>query len=531
MLHPIQTAGPAGDTPPLTPPVHNSESTRRLEHQALAAQSHPGELMARAGLALAQLGRALAPHAQRVVVLVGPGNNGGDGLVAAILLHQAGLSVQAVLTGHTAQRPSDGLHAWHQSRSQGVPMVDAPLFLQQEARTPSEPDLIIDALLGLGQSRAPSGDLASLVDWANTRSASMRLAADQPTGLCADTGKAWSASVFRAHATLALLTLKPGLFTHQGRDLAGQVWLDDLGLSPTLAHSPASAYLTSANLARQIWPQRQHQQHKGSFGDLWVIGGAPGMEGAATLAAKAALNAGAGRVYLCRPGTHHSTADTAHPELMVRDASAWQAPGVVEAATVVCGCGGGTAIGVVLPEVLHRSGRLVLDADALNAISSSPELQQALQARAGQGLATVLTPHPLEAARLAGCPSTEIQADRLHWASALASRFAAVVLLKGSGTVIAPPEGTPWINVSGNARLATPGSGDVLAGWLGAGWGSTPTHHEAALLQATQAAAAAAWVHGAAANLRTPDSARPLTAGALIDAMGQVLDQWVSPPG
>ena len=138
---------------------------------------------------------------------------------------------------------------------------------------------------------------------------------------------------------------------------------------------------------------------------------------------------------------------------------------VLAATTVVCGCGGGTDVRQALPPLLSHAARLVLDADALNALADDTALQALLRQRGARGLATVLTPHPLEAARLLACSSADVQRDRLAAAKALSDRLGATVLLKGSGTVIAAPTGVPWVNSSGNAALATAGSGDVLAGW------------------------------------------------------------------
>ncbi|WP_347880327.1 NAD(P)H-hydrate dehydratase [Ottowia testudinis] len=223
------------------------------------------------------------------------------------------------------------------------------------------------------------------------------------------------------------------------------------------------------------------------------------MAGAALLAAGAALHGGAGRVYVSLLGDGAPMLDAAQPELMFRRAGALDLP----ALTVVCGCGGGEAVRDVLPAVLAQAPRLVLDADALNAIAADAALQAALQARAGQ--ATVLTPHPLEAARLLGTGTRTVQGDRLRAAMELAERFRCGVVLKGSGSVIAAPGQVPRINPTGNARLATAGTGDVLAGLAGAllaGGGD-----------AFGAACAAAYRHGALANAWPADSA--LTAGAL----------------
>ena len=191
-----------------------------------------------------------------------------------------------------------------------------------------------------------------------------------------------------------------------------------------------------------------------------------------------------------------------------------EAPTVLAATTVVCGCGGGADVRQALPPLLSHAARLVLDADALNALANDAALQALLRQRSARGLATVLTPHPLEAARLLACTTADVQSDRLAAAKALSVRLGATVLLKGSGTVIAAPTGVPWVNSSGNAALATAGSGDVLAGWVAGLWAQQP------LALAGAIAAAAAWQHGRAADRfadRLPG--RPLRAADLIEAM------------
>jgi hydroxyethylthiazole kinase-like uncharacterized protein yjeF len=309
------------------------------------------------------------------------------------------------------------------------------------------------------------------------------------------------------------LTLKPGLFTAGGRDHAGTVWLDDLGVDP--APAAATAWLSGAGAdARPA--QRRHAQHKGSFGNVAVVGGAAGMSGAALLAARAAQAAGAGRVFvdLLDASAAAPSVDLLRPELMLRRGWSNSAPDVLAASTVVCGCGGGDAVRRTLPRLLSLSGRLVLDADALNALADDPALVALLRQRAERGRATVLTPHPLEAARLLGCSTVDVQVDRLHAAQALADRFHAVTVLKGSGSVIGAAGQTPRINSTGNAALATAGTGDVLAGWLGGRWAPVETNDEteAAFGIARHAVAE----HGAAAEPQPPGA---LTAGELIERL------------
>lgn len=475
--------------------LHDAAASRAAEAAALAS-TPPHALMQRAGLAVARLALAIAPHAQRVCVLAGPGNNGGDGLVAAMHLQRAGRQVQVLRFGSAARMPADAADALQQAVAAGVPIAHGVV-----AAAPA--DLVIDALLGLGTQRAPEGEFAQAIALAQANGAPV-LAVDLPSGLHPDTGQPLGSAVVQAHATLSLLTLKPGLFTGRGRDLAGAVWFDALGVdapgaTAELAGAPAVA-------------PRRHAQHKGSFGDVAVVGGAPGMGGALQLAARAALAAGAGRVLASALDDGAPRLDPAWPELMPRRQWWTSAPAVLAATTVVCGCGGGDAVREALPALLSQAARLVLDADALNAVAADSALQTLLAARAARGRQTVLTPHPLEAARLLGSTTAAVQADRLVAARALAERFGAVVVLKGSGSVVAAPGALPSVNPTGNALLATAGTGDVLAGWIGGLWAQGAGAREAAI--------DAAWWHGHAADRALAAGRRhALRAADLVDAM------------
>jgi ADP-dependent NAD(P)H-hydrate dehydratase / NAD(P)H-hydrate epimerase len=501
-------------------PLHSAAASRLAEAQALAAQPYPGNLMARAGQSVARLGLALAPHARQVWVLCGPGNNGGDGLVAARLLHSAGLQVQVALVGADKRRPADAEQALQQAQAAGVSMR-AQLPTAAHLRGA---DQVIDALLGLGAASPPgapprlaSADMAQAINAINPAGQQPHttvLAVDLPSGLHADTGCASHAgaptSAVRAHATLSLLTLKPGCFTGQGREHAGAVWFDDLSAQHAV---PATAWLGLPTPAQQqtqahrVGGRNNPSGHKGLFGDVAVVAGSSGMVGAAWLASRAALAAGAGRVFcsLLTPQNDALLGDLQQPEIMLRH-QWWLGPeDLLLRTTVVCGCGGGDAVAAALPRLLAHAGRLVLDADALNAVATSPQLAQQLAARAARGLPTVLTPHPLEAARLLGATTAAVQADRLAAANALALRYQATVVLKGSGTVVASPGCLPSINSSGNAALATAGTGDVLAGWLGGLWaqagvGTGKGTDAGGDTGGTTPAALAAWQHGHAAD-------------------------------
>ncbi|MGF6346278.1 NAD(P)H-hydrate dehydratase [Variovorax sp. W2I14] len=476
-------------TPATVADLFDIAATRRIE-QAAAAALPAHMLMQRAGLAVARLAMSIAPHARTIWIACGPGNNGGDGFEAAAQLQHRGFMPIVTFVGDEHRLPPDAKASLQRARDASVIFAPKP---------PAEYELAIDALLGIGSTRPPGGVMA---EWLREMDAKGQpvLSVDVPSGLNADTGVLSGST--GAHANTArfcvtFLTLKPGLFTAHGRDSAGTVWFDDLGFGGTA--EPPTARLAGAPKAQA----RTHASHKGSYGDVAVIGGASGMAGAALLAGSAALHAGAGRVFVGLLDPSAAPVDTAQPELMLRDASALDLSGM----TAVCGCGGGTDVRSALPRVLATAAALVLDADALNAIATDSALQTQLASRARRGRPTVITPHPLEAARLLGCTAGDVQADRLSAARQLASRFDVVAVLKGSGTVIADDSGAPAVlNITGNARLATAGTGDVLAGMIGAAL--------AAQQPAFEAACEAVWRHGRIADT-WPTNAAPLTAGTL----------------
>ena len=487
-------------------PVHDVAASRAHEAAALAA-TRAHRLMERAGTAVARVARAVAPHARSVWIVCGPGNNGDDGLVVARLLGNAGLAVHVTWLGDEQRQSDDARWALDAARQAGVRV--SPAWPSDDC------ELVIDALLGLGSNRGLDGVLAQAVQRIN-RSPGIRLSIDLPTGLNADTGTLDGGGTVRATHTVALLTLKPGLFTAAGRDCAGEIWFDPLGVEA--GATPSSIRLASRDDLRGAMPSRSHDSHKGRFGDVAVVGGSPGMTGAALLAARAALGAGAGRVLLHLLDDDAPRFDATRPELMFRDRSGLNDRDALSRTTVVCGCGGGSAVREWLPPVLACCPRLVLDADALNALAADEQLAIQLRSRSERALLTVLTPHPLEAARLLDCDARQVQADRLRAARTLAQRYRCAALLKGSGSITATPDGGCVINPTGNAWLAAGGTGDVLAGWIGGCWAQIAA---AGASSAAQAAIASAWLHGHAAERASvaPAGGPALRAGDLIEWM------------
>ncbi|WP_051971472.1 bifunctional ADP-dependent NAD(P)H-hydrate dehydratase/NAD(P)H-hydrate epimerase [Massilia sp. 9096] len=489
--------------------LYSVAEIRAIETESQARLA-PGTLMRRAGEAASSMALELLAGAKGpVLVLAGPGNNGGDALECAANLADAGVELDLVLLVPDAPAPSpEAAQAMARARAatvRWVHQIDAGRGYR----------LALDGLFGIGLARALAGRARALVQQLDTLACPV-LALDVPSGLDADTGAivGHDGVAVRATHTLTFLGDKPGLHTADGCDHAGRVRVERLGVDPAQTAPPRAGMNAPALFRTQLRPRRQNS-HKGSYGDVAVLGGAHGMAGALLLAARAALYAGAGKVFAAAidPGLG---VDPTHPEIMFRDAAGF----AFEDRTAAAGPGmGDSAVATrVLAKALEASKALVLDADALNLIAASPDLQARVAARHEPA---ILTPHPLEAARLLGVTAAVIQADRLENARELAMRLNAVVVLKGAGSVIARPDGAVAINPTGNPGLATGGTGDVLAGLC------------AALLAqhwpAWEAALGAVWLHGAAADRLVADGVGPIgiTAGELPAAIRAALNALV----
>lgn len=484
---------------------------RRIEAEHAAARP---PLMQRAGHAAAEAALALlagTPGTPGTPLLVaGPGNNGGDAFVMARRLLENGRPPVVLFAADPDRLPADARQAhadWLACGGRCVTEFPAGDFA-----------LIVDGLFGIGLTRPIDGLYA---DWIARIDASGTpvLALDIPSGLNADTGAATGPCV-RANHTASFIALKPGLLTGDGPDYCGTVTLHDLGLDPGTAGGQA----VSPALFRDRLRPRLKNSHKGSYGSVAILGGAPGMAGAALLAGRAALQLGAGRVYLGMLET--LAVDAGQPELMLRTPT----DALAQASVLAIGPGLGDAPAAreLLRQALALPLPRVIDADGLNLLAADPSLAERIAvspeptfAGAVPHAPVFLTPHPAEAARLLGQTVAEVQADRLAAALALAARFKAWVALKGCGTVIATPAGDWYINTTGNPGLATAGSGDVLTGLLAAllaqGW------------PARDALLAAVHLHGAAADACVRAGAGPvgLTAGELIPAARRLLNDWI----
>ena len=457
--------------------------------------------MERAGAAAAeQAVRMLAKRGGRVIVLAGPGNNGGDAFVVARRLRAAFFEVITVFLADPGRLPADAASAHAAYRAAGGTTTRT----LPEGRGA----LIIDGLFGIGLTRPLSAEYAALVDAVRTRSEPV-LALDVPSGLDADTGNVFPASI-RATATATFIAWKPGLLTGDGMDHCGDLELHTLGID----------LADDASLGRRLdWPaiaaslpdvlRRQTRNvHKGSFGTLAIVGGARGMVGAAILAGRAAVRMGAGKVRIGFASTDRPTVDWLAPELMLRGADE-TLRGDADAVVIGPGLGAGEAARKLVGAAIALPQPLVVDADALNVLARDASLRRKLRLRTAP---TWVTPHPAEAARLARVTTQDISSDRVAAAVELARGLNACVVLKGAGSVLAYPEGTFDINASGGPALASGGTGDVLSGILGA--------LAAQRVEPRTALRIAVCLHGAAADWLVARGVGPLgvTASEIADA-------------
>jgi hydroxyethylthiazole kinase-like uncharacterized protein yjeF len=457
-----------------TPLLRGSELRELEEHHADARPP----LMERAGRAAADLARQLLRGSRApVLVLAGPGNNGSDARVMARVLRQRGVAVVLVGPGETVPAGKYGL--------------------------------IVDGLFGIGLTRPITGPYADLITRINAFPGPV-LALDIPSGLDGDTGRVLGVAV-RATHTLSFIGGKPGLYTLDGPDHCGDVSVVNLGLR--LDGFPG-ALLSGDDFRASLQP-RPRNSHKGSNGSLAVVGGAAGMTGAALLAGRAGLQLGAGRVFV---GLLQELAfDPLQAELMLRSPD--DALAQATAAVVGPGLGASDAAAEILRRAAGADFPVLLDADALNLLAAHPVLATRVARRTA---ATVITPHPAEAARLLAITTAAVQADRVGIALELAQRFKAHVALKGCGTIVAHPDGRWRINTTGNPGLASGGTGDVLSGIAGAllaqGW------------PVAAALCAAVHLHGAAADALAVAGNGPIgmAAGELIPVARTLLNRRIA---
>ena len=488
-------------------PVYTTAELRAIEGEALASGA---PLMQRAGLAAADRAADLASdRSGGVLVVAGPGNNGGDAFELAAHLKRRFFRVDVVFAGDAARLSADATAALARWREAGG--TETAEFPQSTGRY----GLVVDGLFGIGLARPLEGRFAALIERMNGSGLPV-LALDLPSGLNADTGAVMGCAVRAAH-TLSFIALKPGLLTLDGPDCCGTLSVDALGLETETLRTPAGRLL-SPEIVRLALAPRPRNFHKGNAGNVAVLGGASGMLGAALLAGRAALRCGAGRVYLGLLDPDAIPVDTLQPELMLRRAR--DVP--LEDAVIAAGPGMGRSDEALalLERVLRSDCALVLDADALNLLASSERMAALAKARSA---ATVLTPHPAEAGRLLGIATSEVQRDRLAAAQALAARYRAWVALKGNGTLIADPDTRWWINPNGHPGMASAGMGDALTGMVAALLAQGAEPHAALC--------ASVWLHGAAGDAAAACNGGPLgtTASDVIEHARLLLNRPSEP--
>ena len=436
--------------------MYSAAQVRQLDKRAQTEAGISGaRLMRRAAAAAWRVLIERWPAARHIVVLAGPGNNGGDGYLLAAMARAAN---REVLVWRVGPLPLEGdaarAHAKYVQEGGSVAPYTASALANAARGT-----VIVDALFGIGLKRPLLGDAAQAVldcHLARNRGAGV-LALDLPSGLNSETG-ALMGAVIKADITVTFIGHKLGLHTGSGPQYAGRVVLDTLSLPPTLyADTPAiGALLHEQDLARAL-PRRARDAHKGSHGHVLIIGGDHGMAGAVVIAARAALRAGAGLVTVATRAAHAAALVAAQPEVMFRavESTVELLPLINNARAIAIGPGLGTsAWGQMMWEAVKNRDHLVADADALNLLAENP----------GENPLRILTPHPGEASRLLGMTTAAVQRDRLATARALGSTYGGVVVLKGAGTLIHCPPSDLIVCPYGNPGMGVAGMGDALTG-------------------------------------------------------------------
>lgn len=476
-------------------PLYATEAVRAIDRAAIARGTSGYALMRRAAQAAHFVLRRAWPDARRVGIACGNGNNGGDGFLLACLLRESGMQVQVYAAPVSAHTSADARLARETWERHGP--VDTLGRVHEH-----DIDLAVDALLGIGLTRAPEGPIAEAIAALN-RGAAPVFALDVPSGLDADRGATPGAAVCAAR-TITFIVDKPGLHTAQGRECSGVVECDALEVDATLvrAQIPCARLLRVPDLAHWLRP-RSRNAHKGRHGHVLCIGGDHGMGGAVRLCAEGALRAGAGWTSVATRAEHVTALLSARPEAMTRAVESDEDLAPLRARADVIALGPGLGQGdwgrALFADALRSGKPLVLDADALNLLT----------ARGGTAPDAILTPHPGEAARLLGGSVRDIEADRFAVAARLAARFDATVILKGAGSIVATVGRAPCVIGAGNPGMASAGMGDVLTGVVAA--------LRAQGLNAFDAACAGALLHAAAGDVAAREAGeRGLLASDLL---------------
>lgn len=457
-------------------PVQNVESMREADRHTIEDLGVPGMvLMENAATGLVDAIRDRFPEAVSVLILCGPGNNGGDGLAAARHLINGGHQVRVLLFGSEDRLSPDASTNLAAARAFGVEVAelrDGGLEELEDALDAGGADLIVDALLGTGIDRPLGGRIAAIVERINNAPAPV-VAVDVPTGLNGSSNRLPGLTV-EADLTATFGALKRCHALPPACLRCGDVVVVDIGIPPAVLEQGCSLRWVEPHDVALMLPVRADDAHKGRFGHLLVVAGAVGRGGAVAMAARSAVVVGTGLVTMAVPEPVVPVVDGACLEAMTHPLGADSSGGIAgpdgleqmvdRMTAVAAGPGMGTADGAgrCLDWILDTwSGPLLLDADAVNLLAGAPERL------AGREVPPVLTPHPGELARLLGSTTEEVVADRLEAAREAASRSGSVVVAKGFRTLVVAPDGAAWINPTGDSSLASGGSGDVLTGTIG----------------------------------------------------------------
>ncbi|MCX7182900.1 MAG: NAD(P)H-hydrate dehydratase [Nitrosospira sp.] len=488
-------------------PLYSAAEIEEIQ-RLVAALPNPPSLMERAGLAAAKvaLNRLLINGKSRVLILAGPGNNGGDAFVVARYLQAWWFNVTLVFTGKCDRLPSHAKYALEAWLNIGGSILS-------EIPVKKSWDAVIDGLFGINLTTDLKGKYLELVNTVNNLNLPV-LSLDVPSGLNSSTGNVHGAAI-HATITTTFICFKPGLITCYGPEYCGEILLCNLDINPFSLVKPHLQILDQIYAKKLLPSPRRANSHKGLFGSVGVIGGSEGMTGAALLTGTAALKLGAGRVYIGLVSNNAPRVDSAQPELMFPSAHELLKFNHLSCLVVGPGLGVEADACLMLEHAIQSPLSLVLDADALNLIASNSKLTHQLQKRMAP---SILTPHPAEAAHLLNMDTKTVQNDRMAATKNLAKYFNCYVVLKGIGSICASPNGKCYINTSGNPGLGSAGTGDVLSGFISALLAQGMDAERSLLL--------AVYLHGAAADVLLKEHGGPIgmTASEVINSARNLLN-------
>ncbi len=482
--------------------IYPVAAVREIDRTAIEDEGIPGyQLMTRAGMAAVAAARRARPDATSWQIFCGAGNNAGDGYVVARLAAEEGIAAAVVALVDPEKLTGDAATAYADFAAGGGVVLPWSGEILGE--------VVFDGILGSGLERPVEGAFGEAVDGINASGAFV-VALDIPTGLHGDSGEVLGTAI-RADLTVTFVGLKTGLFVGEGPALTGRLEFAGLEVPEHCRdHSAAVMRRIDESLIACQLPPRPRTAHKGDFGHVLIVGGGPGMPGAALLAAEAALRAGAGRVRLATHPEHAAIIAARRPELMPHGiGGAKELKSLLEGADVIAfgpGLGQSEWARDLYDAVSASELPAVWDADALNLLAAAP-------AENGQ---RIITPHPGEAGRLLGTSAGDVQRDRLASVAELRSRYGGVAVLKGAGSLVATADGGPWVRPAGNPGMAAPGMGDALTGIVAA--------MLAQGLDLGTAARLGVLVHAHAGDLAARSGERGLIVSDLIDELRGVVN-------